>query len=750
MAPPRCSVEVPPDAAPHLGTSLSPETIELGGRADDDKPETYDVTPQIVDLYQPLPDIEGVPLEEDPLTVRALVVGVILGSLVNASNVYLGLKTGFLFGASMFGAIFGYGIVTLLTKVFPGMPILGMPFGPKENSIIQATAAGAGGLGGLFTAGLPAMYQLDLLSENPADDFGKITTLTLVCSFFGLCFAIPLRKFFIVNQARQLRLIFPTPTATALTIQSMHAASSESLQAIRRIKALAYSFSAAFIQRIVSYYAIGILYDWHVFTWFFIWGNYNNAAINVENWGWMIEWTPAFIGSGMLVGINTAISMFCGTLFAWGILGPILVHYGICIGTALAPESERWHEYVTFSSMARVDEVGYTPSPRYWFLWPGVAVLVCSSLAELLVHWRIFYHGMKYAWKNTTNINFMSKKGGRSKTYMQKQPRRTTNFNEDIFQQDPAKEKDQVPNWIWGTGTIAMMAVACIISEVQFNVNAGLALLASILGIFFAFLGIHGAGVTDIAPLTASANAAQLVFGGITSGQSMTVQQAQTVNLVAGSIASGAAEMAQELTSDFRTGFLLKTPPKKQFYAQAIGAVAAMFLAPGVFILFTSAYPCIIHPDEYATCAFSAPSVVAWRAVAQAVTVDNLAIPLSSGIFAAVLAGIAIMQVLIKNVFLTGERDRYRAYLPNWMAVGVAFVIPQTVYSTATLMGATISYVWMKKRQASHDTYCYAVAAGLIAGEGLGGVIGAALQLGGVGGDVFGTQVGCPLDSCSS
>lgn len=121
-----------------------------------------------------------------------------------------GLKTGFLFGASMFGAIFGFGIIKLLTKLFPKVPFLGASFGPQENSIVQATTAGAGGLGGLFTAALPAMYQLGLMSANPRDDLGRIFTLTLICSFFGLCFTIPLRKFFIVNMARDLRLMFPT------------------------------------------------------------------------------------------------------------------------------------------------------------------------------------------------------------------------------------------------------------------------------------------------------------------------------------------------------------------------------------------------------------------------------------------------------------------------------------------------------------------------------------------------------------
>lgn len=69
-------------------------------------------------------------------------------------------------------------------------------------------------MAGLFVAGLPAMYRLSLLSENPKDDFGRILTITLVCAFFGLFAAVPLRKFFIINVARELNLVFPSPTAT--------------------------------------------------------------------------------------------------------------------------------------------------------------------------------------------------------------------------------------------------------------------------------------------------------------------------------------------------------------------------------------------------------------------------------------------------------------------------------------------------------------------------------------------------------
>lgn len=228
----------------------------------------------------------------------------------------------------------------------------------------------------------------------------------------------------------------------------------------------------------------------------------------------------------------------------------------------------------------------------------------------------------------------------------------------------------------------------------------------------------------------------------------MNVQDAQRINLVAGSIASGAADVATSLTGDFRTGFLLRTPPLHQWLAQAMGTFVSVFLAPGLFVLFTSAYPCILNPDLPGHCPFLAPSVSAWKAVAQAVTDPNVGIPINAGIFACVMGAFSVGQVLFRHYYLIGEREHFRAYLPNWGAIALSFVVPLPVFTNAALIGAIIAAVWTKWKPKSFELYGYAVAAGLIAGEGLGGVVGAALQLGGVSGDVYGTQIACPMDSC--
>lgn len=223
--------------------------------------------------------------------------------------------------------------------------------------------------------------------------------------------------------------------------------------------------------------------------------------------------------------------------------------------------------------------------------------------------------------------------------------------------------------------------------------------------------------------------------------------RAQLLNLIGGAVANGAANQATDLTGDFRVGFLLRTPPKLQWLAQGLGSIVAIFLAPGIFILFARAYPCIIDL-EAETCAFSAPSVAAWRAVAIAVTDPTFPIPTSSGIFAIAFSALGGLAVLVRTFYFVGPRTKYKAYVPNFMAVGLAFVLPQTVYGTAMVIGSVTARIWAKRYPAHFDRFCYAVAAGLIAGEGIGGVVNAIFQVAGISGDKYGTNVGCPGDSC--
>jgi uncharacterized oligopeptide transporter (OPT) family protein len=643
------------------------------------------------------------------------------------------------------------------------LPVLGGAFGPQENSIVQAAATGAGGLSVIFVAVVPAMYLLGLETADPKDAMVKIISLALVCASFGLFFATPLRAFFIVQVARELKLLFPSSIAVALTVRSMHARGvAGGKEATEKIKALGLASIISFVQRVVSYFAVGILYDWHILTWIYVASSYRAAwALAVESFGWYFEWSLAFVGSGMLIGLNVALSLFGGAALAWGVIAPVLVYSGECVGVAVS-DDPKWHGYQSYSSLADLGRGA--PSPRYWLLWPGVMITVCSSMAELIVQYKAIWIGVKstgrelYAGIPAVSATYRRyAKSGRCTAFpaadraatpdaAQQQSQDQTEDRDVDVMQDSASAQDQVSIWIWLPGLLLSIGLAILLFKIHWGVAMELTLLACLLSFLFAVLIIQIVGAADVVSTSVSSKASQLLFGGLTSH--LPIADAQSANLLAGGVAAGGAQMAIDLVSDFRVGFLLDTPPIQQWTAQAAGTAVAAVLAPAMFLLFTAAYPCILSRGGDSGCPFGLPAVSAWAAVARAVTDPTVMIPRSAAIFAVAMGALAALQVFVRHWLLTGQREWIRPYLPVWGVAGLGFILPNPAFTTAALLGAVAAWLWRKKRPASFELYGYAVASGLIAGEGVGGVVGAALELGGVSGTIYGTAIGCPASVC--
>ena len=149
-------------------------------------------------------------------TVRGILVGTVIGVIICFSNMYFGLQTGWISGMTMPAALIGFGFFKTVARC------IDYPFTPVENVLIQ-TVAGAVGtmpLGCGFVGVIPALNYLLKSEENGPMSLstGKLIVWSLGICFFGVVFAVPLRKEVIIRE----RLKFPSGTATALLIGVLH------------------------------------------------------------------------------------------------------------------------------------------------------------------------------------------------------------------------------------------------------------------------------------------------------------------------------------------------------------------------------------------------------------------------------------------------------------------------------------------------------------------------------------------------
>jgi uncharacterized oligopeptide transporter (OPT) family protein len=186
--------------------------------------------------------------EQPQFTLRALLLGLAIGVLIAFSNTYFGLQTGWISGMAMPSALVGFayfkGLRVLMGKLGDGFTRYGFgeDFREVENVLVQTVAGSVGTmpLGCGFVGVVPALEFLLKRSETPQSGsndpdivaalamsaetgglklpLGKLVLWALGICFFGVVFAVPLRKEVIVRE----KLKFPSGTATALMIGVLH------------------------------------------------------------------------------------------------------------------------------------------------------------------------------------------------------------------------------------------------------------------------------------------------------------------------------------------------------------------------------------------------------------------------------------------------------------------------------------------------------------------------------------------------
>jgi len=626
------------------------------------------------EIELPLAGFTGTPEEKDrqwfeqcyrgdsqrQLTLRAVVMGGILGMFTAVSNLYTTLKIGWSFGVSITACVISFvawnSICTLLGGRVSRMSIL-------ENNCMQSTATAAGSSTGATIA--TALGAL-LLITGVHEPWYVATGFVFFTAALGVFLAIPMKRQMINHE--QLR--FPSGIATAETLRSLYSRSGESL---KQAYSLLLALGAGAVIGLLHTYAELVeqlklknrLPEWleKMSGWLYlpeVWNftGWLNPLARGQMQGLAFEPSVLLVGAGMITGLRVSLSMFGGS---------VLLYYFI------AP-------HLAATDVANASVAGYLPTfkinpagdfnPIRWALWGGTAVMVFASLTQVALNWR-----------TVARAFFVFKKEERHAIH-------------------DAVDAVEVPNSWLILGLIPITLGLVVVQFFAFHIAVWLGLLSVAFSFVLCLVCCRATGETDTGPVGAMGKVTQLLYAVLPGAKGIA-----SINLMAAGTTAAAACASADLLTDLKSGYLLGANPRRQFLAQFYGVFF------GVLAVVPAWY--LMVPNKAALEAFNPPATNMWKATADLLTQGVSHLPHTALIAIIIGALIGSALPLIEKLW-----PKTQPHLPSAMGLGLAWVVPfQNALSF--LIGAVIVTVWQKWHRKNSDTYAIPIASGLVAGESL-------------------------------
>ena len=569
------------------------------------------------------------------LTLRALLTGLVIGAVLTPCNVYSGLKIGWSFNMSIAAGLLAYGFWGALQRSGYA-PQLAL----RENNINQtAASASASIVSGGLVAPIPA---LTMLTGETLPWFWLIVWVFLV-SILGVFVAASLREAMLVRE----RLPFPAGVATAETLREIH---SKSMDAARRLRALLGAAGVAgLVKLIVDLGGLGPRFALPFSL--PMWASLRGAApagVSFANLGLAFDPSLLMLGFGAIIGLRAGVSLLIGALTGWLLLSPIAIANG-------------------WAQPGAAHTAWFGPLVT-WLLWPGVTLLVVSSLTSFMLtiatsarRWRAEGAGVSLR--------------GRF-------------------------------DWRFGVALAVLAAALTVACSAFFSIDPVMGVLAVALSFLLALVACRVTGETGITPIGALGKVTQLTFGFLVPGQ-------MAANLMTANVTGGAAGQSADLMTDLRTGLEVGATPRLQIIAQSFGILVGSVVGTLVYLfLVPDPARMLITPQ------WPAPAVATWKAVAEGLAHGLSSLPPSAVLAIAIAAPTGFALALAERLL----PERYARLLPSAPALGLAFVIPAW-NSISLFLGALIAALFARLWARQAGRYTLPVAAGLVAGESLMGIV---------------------------
>jgi putative OPT family oligopeptide transporter len=465
------------------------------------------------------------------MTVRALVMGTILGMIFGASSLYLVLKVGLTVSASIPVAVIAITLFGLAKKAG------GRESTILENSITQT--AGSAGESLAFGLGvtMPAIMILGFDLE-----ISRVMLVGVLGGLLGILMMIPMRRTMIVEQHRELK--YPEGTACAEVLKA--AATETSRAAAGEVRAAGSDEAKEARQRafiIFGGFGLGLLYK--VFNislklWKDTVNFVFNAPLKAGSAG--AEISPELLGVGYIIGPRIAMTMAAGGVLSYLLLIPMIKFFGELLTVPLAPGT------------MLIKDMGPDDIRSAYVLYIGAGAVAAGGLISLVRSLPTIWNGLK---------------GGLS------------GFKQTGKVDTALRTEQDIPlKWVV-IGCLAIIAVITFATPLHMNLLG--ALLILVFGFLFSTVSSRLTGEVGSSsnPISGMAVATLLFTCLIFLVMGWTGGRYYVTALSVGAIVCIAASNAGTTSQDLKTGYLVGSTPRLQQYAILAGAFAsALILGP--------------------------------------------------------------------------------------------------------------------------------------------------------------------------
>ncbi|MFZ6749665.1 OPT family oligopeptide transporter [Undibacterium sp. Ren11W] len=468
-------------------------------------------------------------------TLRALIMGVVLGMIFGASSLYLVLKVGLTVSASIPVAVIAITFFRLINKLG------GKDSTILENSITQ-TAGSAGesiafGLGVTMPAILILGFDLEI---------SRVALVAVLGGLLGILLMIPMRRAMIVENHGVLK--YPEGTACA---EVLKAAATDSSRAAAGESSNPHAQDEAGKRAAIIFggFAVGILYK-VINVAFKGWKDTPEVAFGAPLKGGSmgIEVSPELLGVGYIIGPKIASVMAAGGVMSYLLLIPMIKFFGDSLSVPLSP------------GVKLISEMSPHDVRSAYVLYIGAGAVAAGGLISLL-------RAMPTIWRSLS-----AGLSGLKKTDQSGAPR-TVEARLRTDQDIPMK-------WVL-IGALSIIAVITFATPLHMNLLG--ALLILVFGFLFATVSSRLTGEIGSSsnPISGMTVATLLFTCLIFLIMGWTGGQYYVTALSVGAIVCIASSNAGTTSQDLKTGYILGATPRLQQYAILAGALSsALILGP--------------------------------------------------------------------------------------------------------------------------------------------------------------------------